>query len=175
MGQYFKPVIINKETKNPEAWLLAHNYDNGLKLMEHSYIGNTFMQAVEKTLLNNPQHLVWAGDYADPEEGNLYSQCGEDTEIKPEEPKDKKLWDIAYPYIINHTKKQYISKESLKKPYRWLIHPLSLLTMEDCNGRGGGDFQGSDVRLGIWSGDQIEISDKEPEGYEEIGGYFVEE
>jgi len=43
-------------------------YGDGLKLMEHSYVGNGFVRAVETFLrLDGGMRLVWAGDYADVE------------------------------------------------------------------------------------------------------------
>ena len=41
MGQYYKPV--NTEDL---SFLYSHAYDSGLKLMEHSWIGNDFVGAV---------------------------------------------------------------------------------------------------------------------------------
>jgi len=50
-------------------YLYSHNFDNGLKLMESSYIGNNFMEVVERLLSPNGAwhwcRLVWAGDYMD--------------------------------------------------------------------------------------------------------------
>lgn len=86
MGQYYKPVILNAGG-DITAWFYSHHYDNGLKLMEHSYVGNKFLAAVFHRLLHaTDAHLVWAGDYADPPEGadlNYYQQCtfAEDKEI----------------------------------------------------------------------------------------------
>jgi len=64
MGQYYKPICI--DTKE---YLNAHHYDNGLKLMEHSWIGNNFVCAVEGMLTPkghwHNKHIVWAGDYMD--------------------------------------------------------------------------------------------------------------
>ena len=45
MGQYYKPV--NTETLEH---LYSHDYDNGLKLMEHSYQRNDFVTTVESLL-----------------------------------------------------------------------------------------------------------------------------
>jgi len=68
MGQYYKP--INLRTKE---WVFSHDYGNGLKLMEHSWIGNNFVGIVEVLLSgawrNDP--IVWAGDYADDEKVRL--------------------------------------------------------------------------------------------------------
>ena len=50
MGQYYKPTILkDRKVKNKSdivVWFYSHNYDNGLKLMEHSYKGNNFVNAV---------------------------------------------------------------------------------------------------------------------------------
>ena len=78
MGQYFKACIITDDKPPKVKWFMySHLYDNGLKLMEHSYVGNGFVKAFEILLaLDGPQRVVWAGDYADPEPGtedNLYS------------------------------------------------------------------------------------------------------
>ena len=66
MGQYYIPVIVlgNKIKKA----VYSHAYGNGLKLMEHSYIGNNFVNAVLHEIFEGPlgaQRLVWLGDYAD--------------------------------------------------------------------------------------------------------------
>jgi len=45
MGQYYKPISIDKMT-----FLYSHDYGNGLKLMEHSYIGNNLVNTVESLL-----------------------------------------------------------------------------------------------------------------------------
>jgi len=64
MGQYWKPVSIDKM-----EYLYSHDFDTGLKLMEHSYIGNNFVEAVERLLsLNGAWYrtrFCWAGDYMD--------------------------------------------------------------------------------------------------------------
>ncbi len=41
MGQYYKPICLDNELK--EQWVYSHDYDNGLKLMEHSYVSNNFV------------------------------------------------------------------------------------------------------------------------------------
>ena len=44
MGQYYMPTLISED--GTVRTLYSHAYDNGLKLMEHSYIGNNFVNAV---------------------------------------------------------------------------------------------------------------------------------
>ena len=62
MGQYYKPICLDNELQ--EQWVYSHDYDNGLKLMEHSYIGNSFVGIVERLLsvgnLWYMKPLVWA-------------------------------------------------------------------------------------------------------------------
>lgn len=66
MGQYYYAVNLDKK-----EYIYSHDYNNGLKIMEHSYIGNELMNHVEFMLTpENGWHgnrIVWAGDYADPE------------------------------------------------------------------------------------------------------------
>ena len=68
MGQYWKSVCLDtKEQMEP------HKYDNGAKIMEHSWLKNNFVQAVEGMLTPKgkwwQKKLVWAGDYMD---DNIY-------------------------------------------------------------------------------------------------------
>ena len=49
MGQYYRPSILkvnHKLAKNPvEATLRSWDFQNGAKLMEHSWIGNSLVNA----------------------------------------------------------------------------------------------------------------------------------
>lgn len=62
MGQYYMPTLI--DDNGAISILYSHDYDNGLKLMEHSYIGNDFVNAVLTQLWKHPQRLAWIGDYS---------------------------------------------------------------------------------------------------------------
>jgi hypothetical protein len=67
-----------------------------------------------------------------------------------------------YPYLVNHTKKQYVDKRKEE------IHPLPLLTAEG-NGAGGGDYRGdNEILCGDWARDVISIETEPPVGYEEL-------
>lgn len=66
MGQYYKPILLNEDNK-PEAFVYSHDFGCGLKLMEHSWMKNSFVGFVEQQLINKPRKLVWAGDYAENE------------------------------------------------------------------------------------------------------------
>jgi hypothetical protein len=160
-----------------------HHYSNGAKLMEHSYIGNNFVEAVEFLLINDGEdnsrwsgnRIVWAGDYADaePNKGNnLYMLANGDglkmlIEASPSN----------YNYLINWDKKQYVDKSKCPKfgeNNDWQIHPLPLLTA-DGNGRGGGDYHGENEYVGTWARDRISLTQDVPEGFTEIIPNFIED
>lgn len=167
--QVVKPEGITKEDK--EYW----DYYNGVKLMEHSWLGNSFMTALSKYIYKNPTKVAWVGDYADtfewdypdgkPNPKLLWETawgCTKENEIKP-----VGEFDLHDKFLVNHTKKiaidfnDYIDNNTENG---WCIHPLSLLTA--CgNGLGGGDFNtdftGGDL-VGWWCDDEISVEDECP-------------
>ncbi len=185
MGQYYLTIFLAEagtagSKEHIRAYMCGYNYNCGVKLMEHSWIGNKFMSAVEHAL--SPEggfyksRVVWAGDYADHEadcEKNLYKMA-DAQDHKNVSPPDRIMHE--YRYIVNHTKKQYVDKESVKaEPTHGLrIHPLSLLTAEG-NGQGGGDYRGHEEHMvGIWARDVISVEKTVPEGFEELVVEFME-
>ena len=191
MGQYYAPIILGKNKKSVKAWFYSHAYLNGLKLMEHSYVGNNFVNAVVNYLIdNNGGRLVWAGDYADSEfvtrpksetlpiwqeqvaaglttlsheafrktsplclkdtECNLYGKC-DGKGVLDYDTSDRDVFAF-----INEDKKQIIILDNCTYRLNGLaVHPLPLLTCEG-NGRGGGDYHGSNQRfVGLWARDFI--------------------
>lgn len=166
MGQYYKPIILAENKKTIVKWMYSHEYGNGLKLMEHSWMKNNFVRAFETLLLNNPQRVVWAGDYAEPEKGlknNAYSRCIDKTCVKPPVPSKQ-----VGRYVVNHTKKTFVDKSKVIDVDGYKIHPLPLLTCEG-NGQGGGDFFGNEKgKVGIWARDIISIETKKPKGFKEL-------
>jgi len=192
MGQYYKPINLEKK-----QWIYTHRFKQGMKLMEHSYIGNHFVEAVEILLTKfGPWYkskLVWAGDYADVEKEtmkkgdedsgeNLFSLIDDSNGIESLAPyqidkiKEKNKIDLKdYPFIVNHSKKVYVDKRKVKEfDGNWKIHPLPLLTCEG-NGRGGGDYGGENEKLvGLWARDSISIEKKAPKEYHELEINFKE-
>jgi hypothetical protein len=178
MGQYYLVVILDDSGKIIRTWF-PQEYGGGIKLMEHSYFFSNYIRAVEFMLSPDGMFcksaLVWAGDYADNEDGsaeNLYAMAFE-------------MWDKAcykvklidtsmYRYIINHTKKLYVDKNHSEKLCDG-IHPLPLLTVEG-NGRGGGDYSGSRLDLvGTWARDLISVEKELPAvGFTELVCDFSE-
>ena len=195
MGQYYKPVNLDSM-----EWIYTHDIKSkykgrngnvfyageGLKLMEHSYIGNKVMNAVERLLIPggdwHKSRLVWAGDYADHEEGYPKRESGNDnnihtitddegTKIKPKIRKVNK----KYKYLANHTKKVYIDLSNIAEDdYGYKIHPLSILVCEG-NGRGGGDFRGDDSRVGMWARDIISLEESIAPDFCQVDGQFFED
>jgi len=186
MGQYYKPIVLDDFKKSqPKAFIYSHDYDNGLKLMEHSWLGNNFVNVVETLLTKGndwyKKPIVWAGDYAEPEKGcktNLYGRCNESNNIKP----IVKMLPKRFKYVVNHDTKQFVDKTKVpvsdvytwtdektgkKKSRDYIIHPLPLLTCEG-NGQGGGDFRGENPLIGTWSRNRISIESSKPKGYSEL-------
>ena len=179
MGQYYKPIILAEKEGEDEkilSWVYSHELGSGLKLMEHSWRKNPFVQAFETLIADNPQRVVWAGDYADNEpnrkeihegkeylqvEANLYDLCEDDTKVSP------KARRKEYRYIINHSQNAFVDKRKGIDVDGWQIHPLPLLTCEG-NGRGGGDFRGTSSLVGIWARDYISVSDTKPQDCQEL-------
>ena len=195
MGQYFKPVIL-KEKENSEqaeqviAWMYSHNYGNGLKLMEHSWLKNDFVNTFESLLAPNAEYyksrVIWAGDYAEDEENitlkddegkeynpNLYSLCNDENEITPNLIKVDNA--TYYRYILNHTKNEYVDKDKIVVVDGRQVHPLPLLTSEG-NQSGGGDYYGKDEKnlVGSWARDVISVQTTIPNGFNELIVKFAE-
>jgi len=167
MGQYYLIVILgeksDKSNKSDKEYIRTYldptMYINGMKLTEHSYIGNNFMKIVENLIgplgMFHKSRIVWAGDYADAEpnsHSNLNGMCRTNTPFVYNEPV------VSYTYIVNHTKKVYIKKNA-----RMNLHPLPILTAEG-NGRGGGDYEGQNMDLvGTWARDVISMENEAPD------------
>lgn len=174
MGQYYHALILAEKSSEADkehirAAIHAYMFNNGMKLVEHSYINNNFMSAVEYLLsplgMFYKSRLVWAGDYADPEPGNdtdNLHRLSDGKEFAPHLPKNYSEIMENYHFIVNHTKKQYVTK-----PGR-VYHPLSLLTAEG-NGRGGGDYHGScEELIGTWARDVISVEMAVPTDYTQL-------
>ena len=169
MGQYYQPTILGKNKKTVIAWMYSHDYGSGLKLMEHSWLKNPFVKLFESLIHNNPQRVVWAGDYADACKGrksNVNHRCTDKNKITPS--KENELSQQQTRFIINHTKKTYVDKAKVPDVNGWRIHPLPLLTCEG-NGRGVGDYRDEDKNnlVGSWARDVISVSSKKPIGFTE--------
>ena len=196
MGQYYSLII---KRKDQEACELS-NSDfksgfNGLKLTEHSWIGNEWMDAMTYLIYQCPSNVLHYGDYAESDDfedlapeakavweksrgdkfpvfniRDLYKNLGDPDEIKfPYEGK----------YLCNHDQMCYIDMseymENNKDRDGWVLHPLALLTAVG-NGYGGGDYRGpnqEDLKTWVW--DEVSIEDTIPEGYSKEEYTFSDE
>jgi len=181
MGQYYNPIILAENKKTVTKWMYSHEYSNGLKLMEHSWLGNSFVGAFESLIKDNPKRVVWAGDYADECKGrktNLYSRCKDSLQAKPT------ASEKFARFIINHSKKEFVDTSKCPLTDTWTdpktginhdfkVHPLPLLTCEG-NGRGGGDYRYDNEYTGTWARDLVSVSNKAPQNFVEITPDFKE-
>lgn len=201
MGQYYKPLLIAEDGSKKTAY--SHDFGDGLKLMEHSWVGNDFVNAVLQHLDSNPHRLAWVGDYADSVSDNdchfgggfindrdtfmklyksIWSDDGE--EDIPNIDKNCQRYKLSNEeadcFIVNLTKNCYIDMEkyvaenkSKEGAYYWCINPVPLLTSIG-NGQGGGDYRGNDPEVGTWAFDEIYISALRPGNMEEVMFHFHE-
>lgn len=176
MGQYYK--VVSLDTKQFISPF-------GAKLIEHFWVGNSYMKQVERLLSPgggwHKTRLVWAGDYADKglfvpeghEESTLYSYAYDNYTLPPDSSGDGP--DVRY--IVNHSKNLYIDMEdipNLEGEQDFRIHPLPILTSSG-NGRGSGDYRDDDdTNVGSWAGDVISTEFIEPDGMEKYTEFFTE-
>jgi hypothetical protein len=184
MGQYFHAYIEKGKDYH------VFSCPGTLKLMEHSWLKNDMVGAVMAEILDNPSKVAWIGDYAnDPTDSfglsrkkfaEVYDRAwGKDDshtttmhlwEYKPTETEAQLVEDLSHAFIVNKSKKCFISLDAYKKACteailemnpeadtNWIVHPLPLYTA--CgNGRGSGDYPKSDISsyaVGSWAFDTI--------------------
>jgi hypothetical protein len=178
MGQYFKACNIDKKES-----VLPHTMGNMAKVMEHSYIGNNFVELAMFQLANSwkGDRFAWAGDYADENEeddGNYYNapEISID-DLLVDKIKDNNQTALSLTgFLYNETTMEMVD---LKKYNQiapptdedfWLLHPLPLLTCTE-QGLGGGDYHGDldDPRVGAWMGHALSVeADVLRSGYKDI-------
>lgn len=184
MGQYYRPIILKEDYKNENKPCIASldpwEYGNGVKLMEHSYVGNKFVEAFAQLVHQENKKgfagccIVWCGDYGEPINEKDMCELSKEYTISDSYAEYRDGVEHPYKYMINLDKRQYVEIP----PYdenRWNIHPLPLLTAYG-NGQGGGDYFGNDMdKVGIWAFDHIYVSNEIPEGYTELKVNFVQQ
>jgi len=151
MGAYYTALNI-ENNERLDSW----TFSNGAKLMEHSYIGNNYIDAVlyeiaEGGWKNKP--FVWLCDYNEGEYSNNW-----ETSVKISSSAENPDWlDYSDAIILNTTKKEYIDLCEYKLnwigPRTSMIHPFTLLTNSEDESMGGGDYHLEDNRRGLWRGD----------------------
>jgi len=130
MGQRYHAVLVKKNGR-----IAAINNPSG-KLMEHSYIDNSYVCSVAAQIAAEPHRVFWMGEYA----GGVISPCSGNSDILSEYDEkekircftdtndallgrcDKAAWEgktvsavdaptvnMKVGYLCNHTKKEYIN------------------------------------------------------------------
>ncbi|MET4545678.1 hypothetical protein ABIE26_002996 [Pedobacter africanus] len=184
MGQFYLPVNLDKR-----QYLFAHEYGSGLQLMEHSWIGNSFVGTVAGNLIPGGlwyrSRIVWAGAYMDeglfldefPEvdcKMTLFHFASRDKNTPFEKIRPVIPDGPCAQYLVNHTKGEFVDVATIVDTEdNWAIHPLPLLTCSG-NGRGGGDFPNENPYLGTWAGNRISMQYDTPDGMREISPDFKE-
>lgn len=170
MGQYYKPLLIHEDGTEKSAY--SHDFGNGLKLMEHSWVGNNFVNAVLHEIVDKPTRVAWLGDYSnDAVEGECdfggefitsvedfiakYDEVwGESKSVEflpAEAPEFDLCQDTKDCYLVNLTKQcyidigQYIEQNAIKNRFdEGDIWCINPLPLLTCigNGLGGGDYRG---------------------------------
>jgi hypothetical protein len=199
MGQYYKALIAQKDLSvQSDTKYKFKVYEWAWKMMEHSWYGNRFMWRIEKILSECNWNVWWVWDYS-----QMAPLCRdwliEDTEDETYDDEHSEWYVLEhkannYYYLVNHTKKEYISmtrQETNPKLFcsgdEWVVHPLSLLCRVDTE-EAWWDYHSmypNYDKQGYWAGDKIAVvewlwspRDKEMEllGYKDMTDilYFVE-
>ena len=186
MGQYYSPVIETEDKIEAYSTYLDGEF-TGMKLMEHSWFKNDFVNAVAYKIYLEPHKIAWVGDYAD--------DVAEDFPNIPvnelhavawhNESKQKDLKSVDFTlenkFLVNHDLKEYIDLNdyySENVSDEWCTHPLPLLTAIG-NGQGGGDFYTHANKehvqdVGKWTWNTLEITDDAPNDYKKVMYHFIE-
>lgn len=176
----------------------------GLKLMEHSYVGNTYVNAIIGHLMTLEKgcRMIHIGDYSrdlikdkikgfiefedynmDPK--YLFDMCwtaGISDRFQMPRISDKEIVEFEWmkkAWVVNVDKHEYIEcvAESPKDKdgnFTWEIAQLPLLIAVG-NGEGGGDYHGPDMDLvGSWAGDRLKVFTEEPYDYFKLENTFKE-
>lgn len=167
MGQYYVPVLTDENGNSFK--LESHAFGNGLKLMEHSWIGNNFVNAAYCMIYNKPMQVAWIGDYSmdgyiqgdepymsvlsENDFATVYSAAWDSEkssaqELQPDVFNQTRLenlvtMDTTGLFLSNYTLQAFLDLGKYIRMNRtldgWCVNPLPLLTA--CgNGRGGGDY-----------------------------------
>lgn len=143
MGQYYKAVVLNNECKKEntnegKVATYAYSFDcgEGQKLMEHSYVGDTFVNVFSNLIymkdVNNGISytedgkfaglpVVWAGDYADYEdekvngqEVNIYDLCDDKVKLNvTDEMVSKNDGNVPYKYFVNLDDMEFVNLDEM--------------------------------------------------------------
>lgn len=201
MGQYFDAVVIREYDNGDKKVSLYNAIDHysGQKLMEFAYIGNVFADNVcriaamdrwwdwvsWKKDVKKPVgvRMAFVGDYAvmddvadmdDDARKAVAKRIGRRSYKRELLPAAYPL-EIDYKYAYNEDKKEMVCLTGQEKDsWGYRINPLVLMLAVG-NGRGGGDYEGTDMQLiGRWAFDHIKVEKDYKEGYKDMEPIFDE-
>lgn len=177
MGQYFRAVLLNDPGTGVPPAECYHSCDLmiGAKLMEHTWVGNEYVNAVihrmreiERVTGRAPE-VVWSGDYSCGETilGETAYYAAWDRHLEVHSPICRAVPEAVT--LVNHETKQFVRVP--KASDVWTVHPLPILTAAG-NGQGSGDYRGERMDLvGYWAASRISVrpyGEEAPAGFEEI-------
>jgi len=137
----------------------THDVDsNGLKLLEHSYIANSYISHILGLIEDNPTNVIWLCDYSESEDGKNPYTWDTVQEVETNEMEVKRLASRNHRengFIINHTTNEYISLKTYKRLFaehsnEWATSPLPFLTNSEEGNMGGGDLRTDEPLRGLW-------------------------
>ena len=110
MGQYYIAVAIDPDGK---YHYVRGFMDYGSQLTEHAFDDARILRVVENLLRPGGKwyrwRIVWAGDYADPEENSEYNLYHMPDKIYDG---NTEPLETSLKYVVNHTKKLYTDNMS---------------------------------------------------------------
>lgn len=200
MGQYYHTYVIKENGKEHFLNRRVEGEDYvPAKLMEHSWVGNAWSEAVVDFFLrdNKKARVFWVGDYYAEQAAEFHCSNGGETfgVLISKYPKLKeacanKNTDILPAaknqcnsgYLLNYDAKKFLDIKNYCKFSNsggWILHPLPLLTA--CgNGLSSGDYSKDYINsslVGCWAGDLISLVENKsdvPSNFEEFEVFFKE-
>ena len=176
MGQYYRFYLKNSKG---ERMLCPFDFDNTLKLMEHSWIGNEYCNQAVLSLKDMKSAKVYhLGDYAeDLVSPEIYNKVWGGEGCDPVHFTKSYEYDRSDVVFIScPDRKEYIRYPfSTKNSDDWYCNHFAMLTALG-NGREGGDYRGINPDMvGLWGGHTLKVSSKEPKGLNKIHGWMFQE
>ena len=198
MGQYYETLFVDKR-----EYMYPIDYDwSGLKLMEQSWVGQTFRNAVIGHLMTMPDgcRLAHIGDYSEEElkersdsveiddtyvsYSSMYDMCwttGIEDRFRMPRISDKEIVEFKWKktvWVADEDTHEYIRCDFDTSENEWKVCPL-LILLSVGNGQGGGDYHGTNMdRVGSWAFHKIKVYTEAPyhmHYLEENGPLFVED
>lgn len=186
MGQYYRFYLNNGKE---EKVMCPFDYGNTFKLMEHSWVGNYFVNCAVAALQDMGEaEVIHMGDYAedvgvDHEKYDKVWGTNEDGVDLYTNLRCRDLYEFdkgEQVFIVCEERGEYIRYcfDSPVDKYgqpAWYVNTFALLTALG-NGLGGGDYWGQNPHMvGIWAGKKLKVVKEEPVGLKKIHGWIFKE